>query len=110
MAQCSEHIFGRTCRKNGIDHRSTRVKHPWTNGRVERMNRTIKEATVQRFHYDDREQLRGHLANFVDAYNFGRRLKTLKGLTRYVYICKLWTTEPQRFRLDPLHQMPGLNT
>jgi transposase-like protein len=32
--------------------------HPWTNGQVERMNRTIKEATVQRYHYDDHEQLR----------------------------------------------------
>ena len=27
------------------------------------------------------QQLRGHLADFVAAYNFARRLKTLKGLT-----------------------------
>jgi hypothetical protein len=37
-------------------------------------------------------------------------LKTLKGLTPYEFICKLWTKEPDRFILDPLHQMPGLNT
>jgi hypothetical protein len=43
------------------------------------MNRTIKDATVKRYHYDDHNQLRRHLADFVDAYNFGRRLKTLKG-------------------------------
>lgn len=42
------------------------------------MNRTIKEATVKRFHYDDHVQLKKHLADFIDAYNFGRRLKTLK--------------------------------
>jgi hypothetical protein len=47
-----EHIFGRTCRENGIEHRTTKVKHPWTNGQVESLNRTIKEATVRRFHYD----------------------------------------------------------
>jgi|GEM_PF-2445516 len=41
--------------------------------------------------------------------NFARRLKTLTGLTPYEYICKISTTEPQRFILDPLHQMPGLN-
>jgi transposase InsO family protein len=105
-----EHIFDRVCRENGIEHRLTKTKHPWTNGQVERMNRTIKEATVKRYHYDEHEQLRSHLADFVAAYNFARRLKTLKGLTPYEYICKCWTTEPQRFRLDPIHQMPGLNT
>lgn len=40
-----------------IDHRLTKVKHPWTNGQVERMNRTIKEATVKRYHYDSHQQL-----------------------------------------------------
>ncbi len=75
-----EHIFDRVCREHHIDHRLTKVKHPWTNGQVERMNRTIKEATVKRFHYDDHNQLRQHLADFISAYNFGRRLKTLKGL------------------------------
>lgn len=40
-----EHIFDRVCHDNGIEHRLTKVKHPWTNGQVERMNRTIKEAT-----------------------------------------------------------------
>ena len=54
-------------------------------------------------------QLRHHLIAFISAYNFGRRLKTLKGLTPYAFICKRWATEPERFSLDPLHQMPGLN-
>lgn len=105
-----QHIFGRVCEEHGIEHRLTKVKHPWTNGQVERMNRTIKEATVKRFHYDDHAQLRQHLANFIDAYNFGRRLKTLKGLTPYEFICKQWTSEPARFKMNPIHQMPGLNT
>jgi transposase InsO family protein len=105
-----EHIFDRVCREHGIDHRLTKIKHPWTNGQVERMNRTIKEATVKRFHYDHHDQLRRHLADFVLAYNFGRRLKTLKGLTPYEHICKCWTNEPERFTLNPIHQMPGLNT
>ena len=49
------------------------------NGQVERMNRTLKEATVKRFHYETQNQLRSHLDDFVKAYNFDRRLKTLKG-------------------------------
>jgi transposase InsO family protein len=106
----SQHIFDRVCDEHEIEHRLTKVKHPWTNGQVERMNRTIKEATVKRFHYDDHEQLRQHLDSFVSAYNFGRRLKTLRGLTPFEFICKQWTKEPDRFRFNPLHQMPGLNT
>ena len=34
--------------------------------------RTIKDATVKRYHYDDPDQLRHHLADFVAAYNFAR--------------------------------------
>jgi len=46
-----EHIFDRTCVENEIEYRLTKVNHPWTNGQVERMNRTLKEATVKRYHY-----------------------------------------------------------
>lgn len=119
-----EHIFRRVCREHDIDHRLTKVKHPWsledqktvrwtvfpTNGQVERMNRTIKEATVKRFHYEHHDQLRTHLTDFIAAYNFARRLKTLNGLTPYEYICKVWTSERDRFTVNPIHQMPGLNT
>jgi transposase InsO family protein len=105
-----EHIFDRVCREHQIEHRLTKVKHPWTNGQVERMNRTIKDATVKRFHYDDHDQLRQHLATFISAYNFGRRLRTLRGLTPYEFICKCWTSEPERFTINPIHHMPGLNT
>ena len=41
--------------------------------------------------------------------NFGRRLKTLKGLTPYEAICRAWTKEPGRFTSDPTHQIPGPN-
>ena len=44
------------------------------------MNRTIKEATVKRFHYESHDQLRTHLADFMAASTFARRLKTLSGL------------------------------
>ncbi|WP_425905378.1 IS481 family transposase [Nitrobacter sp. TKz-YC02] len=108
-ARYMTHMFDMRCRENGIEHRFTKINHPWTNGQVERMNRTIKEATVKRYHYDSHYQLRRHLADFVDAYNFGRRLKTLKGLTPYEFICKCWTSEPKRFKLNPLQKMPGPN-
>ncbi len=88
------HSFELACARNDIDHRLTKPRHPWTNGQVERMNRTIKDATVKRYHYDSHGQLRAHLADFVSAYNFARRLKTLRGLTPYEAICKAWSADP----------------
>jgi transposase-like protein len=79
-------------------------------GQVEGINRTIKEATVQRYSYDRHKQLQTHLSDFIVAYNFAKRLKTLGGLTAYEFICKCGQKEPHRFNLDPIHQMPALNT
>jgi putative transposase len=71
------------------------------------MNRTL-EATVHRYHCDRHQQLRRHLDDFVNANNFGHRLKTNKVLTPYEFICAIWTSQPERFNLNPLQQMPGL--
>lgn len=102
------HIFDRVCHENKTEHRLTKVNHPWTNGQVERMNRTIKEATVKRYYYNSHDQLRQHLYAFVNAYNFAKRLKTLKGLTPYEFIIKMWQAEPERFNIDPYHHTLGL--
>src|SRR5580765_7456075 len=68
------HAFEYACAQNDIDHRLTKPRHPWTNGQVERMNRTLKEATVRRYYYETHEQLRSHLTDFVSAYDFAKRL------------------------------------
>jgi hypothetical protein len=74
------------------------------------MNRTIKDATVRRYHYASHDEPRRHLQLFVGAYNYGRRLKTLRGLTPHEFVCKTWTEQPARFRLDPSHLTPGPNS
>ena len=43
----------------------------------------------------------------MDAYNHARWLKTLRGLTLYAFIRQAWVKEPNRFRLDPSHHIPG---
>jgi transposase-like protein len=103
------HAFELACARNDIEHRLTKPNHPWTNGQVERMNRTIKDATVRRYYYDSHERLRAHLQTFLTAYNFAKRLKALKGLTPFEYICKLWTDQPQRFNVNPIHHTVGPN-
>ena len=94
------HAFEYACATNDVD-RLTKPKHPWTNGQVERINRTIKDATVKRYFYESHEQLRSHLRDFVNAYNFARRLKTLKGLTPYEFVCKTWTSQPPAIQTQP---------
>lgn len=43
------HPFESICQEHKIEHRTTLVKHPWTKGMVEAMNKKIKENTVRRF-------------------------------------------------------------
>ena len=57
--------FDRICEAHGIEHRLTKPYHPWTNGQVERMHRTLKEQTVYRYFYQTHAQLRQHLEAFI---------------------------------------------
>ena len=102
------HPFDRVCKRNGIEHRLTKPNHPWTNGQVERMNRTIKDATVHRYYYESHQQLQEHLDTFLGAYNFAKRLKTLQGLTPYQFIVKAWGEDPNLFTADPSQLNLGL--
>ncbi|GAD08742.1 transposase and inactivated derivatives [Gluconobacter frateurii NBRC 103465] len=67
------------------------------------MNRTIKEATVKRFHYDSHEQLRTHLNDFMAAYKFNI-------LIPYEGVGTIWTSDPERFIINPTQKIPGLDT
>ena len=68
---------------------------------------TEAPARRKRYHYESHDQLRTHLQLFLDAYHHARRLKTLRGLTPYEHVLQVWTKEPERFRLDPSHHIPG---
>ena len=86
------HHFDRICREYGVEHRLTNPAHLWTNSPVERRNRTIKEATVQRFHYQTRQEFNEHLRTFLLAQNHAKQLKTLP--------------PPPRIRLCPVAKQP----
>src|SRR5258708_23582378 len=74
------------------------------------MNRTIKDATVKAFHYDDLHSLKAHVLAFVTAYNFAKHLKALKWRTPYQVICEAWTKVPAIFKINPHHLIPGPHT
>lgn len=103
------HIFDCICQEHAIEHRKTKIKHPWTNGQVERMNKTLKQATVHSFYYDNHQQLKEHLHTYLMVYNFAKPLKTLKGKSPWQFILDQWTQSPELFIFNPNHFLVGLN-
>jgi transposase InsO family protein len=95
------------CDEHGIEHRLTKVNHPWTNGQVERMNRTLKDATVKRYHYDSHDQLRAHLQPLRGRLQ--PRPPAQDAARPHALRVRLpdLDEEPERFRLDPSHHIPG---
>ena len=104
------HIFDRVCEEHGIEHRLTKPYHPWTNGQAERMNRTVKDATIRAFHYPDPEALQAHVLAFVPAYNFAKHLKALRWRTPFQAVCDAWHADPSIFKINPHHLIPGPHT
>jgi transposase InsO family protein len=109
-ARAFAHIFDRVCRENGFEHRLTKVRHPWTNGQVEPTESHDQGGHRQTLSLRRPQPASRRLADFIDAYNHARRLKALSGRTPYEFVCKCWTSKPDRFILNPIYQMPGLNT
>ena len=90
-----------------IDHRLTKPKHPWTNGQVETHEPHHQGRHRQALPLRQPRPARNHLADFVHAYNFARRLKTLKGLTPYEFICKAWTNAARTIHPQPTPSNAG---
>jgi len=99
------HDFTVYCMSKGIEHRLTKIKHPWTNGMVERMNGTVKEATVKRFIYEDFVEIESHLKRFQDYWNYYKKHKVL-GLKTIPEVLKEWhDKQPNLFRVS-YYQLP----
>jgi len=70
------HSFERLLTEMKIKHRLTKVRHPWTNGACERLQRTILEEFYQvAFRtriYETLEQLNDDLEQYLKTYNYQR--------------------------------------
>ena len=42
------------------------------------MNRAIKGVTINKYYYKNTDQLKQHLFDFLNAYNYTKKLKILK--------------------------------
>jgi transposase-like protein len=103
------HPFDQICLNLGIEHRLTEFRHPWTNGQVEITNKLLKNHTVKKYHYDNKEQLKKHLMSFLLYCNFQRPLKSLKYNSPYDIMLQKYKTNPKLFNQNPCHKLLGLN-
>lgn len=72
----ASHRFTDTLNDEGIRHTTTKVKHPWTNGHVERFQQTVLREFYQRVlqerRYKTIEALHADLDEYLRHYNFER--------------------------------------
>ncbi|MDI6839653.1 MAG: DDE-type integrase/transposase/recombinase [bacterium] len=45
------HKFEKMCHRLGVRHTTTKVRHPWTNGYVERLNKTLLDEFMDDYNY-----------------------------------------------------------
>jgi len=69
------------CAQLGIAQKFTKVRHPWTNGKAERVIRTLCEEWLTYTRGLDRYERRRSLFEYVDRYNHLRPHRSLGGLT-----------------------------
>ena len=71
-----KHSFERVLKELNIKHRFTKVRHPWTNGSVERFQRTVLEefyqVTFRKKIYTTLDELNDDLNKYLNHYNYKR--------------------------------------
>ena len=69
----------RTLRKHGVIPSVSRLGRPYDNGNCERFFRTLKQEEINTKEYKDLEDLRLHVAEFIDRYYNQKRLHSALG-------------------------------
>lgn len=77
----NHHPFMQVCMDNHLTQRYTKVKRPQTNGKAERVIRTLKESWHQANHFNNREERRLTLNRFINYYNLVKPHASLESKT-----------------------------
>jgi transposase-like protein len=80
------HKFDVECKEDKIEHRLTAPYTPQTNGMVERVNGTIKNATIKAQDYENIEDVKKDLNKFLIYYNVNRRHGSLSVQFHHVMV------------------------
>ena len=75
--------FDVTCFKNGINQKFTKPAHPQTNGKAERVVRTLMEMWHDKMEFVDDEHRKKELCRFINFYNTVKPHSGLNGDTPF---------------------------
>jgi len=103
------HPFTQKCLDKGIKQKLTKFFSPQTNGQVERMNKTLKDATIKMFQYDTVDQFRVNLHDFLNYYNCSKKLRAIGRKSPYDFLREKYIMNPKIFHKDLNHHCVGLN-
>jgi transposase InsO family protein len=78
--------FKRICDRRSIPQHFTQPYHPYTNGKAERVIKTIKHELFRRTRYTSREERRRHLYAFVRWYNQVRQHQSLGNVSPMTFL------------------------
>lgn len=98
-------LLDKFCISENIDHRCTKPATPKTNGMVEKVNDTIKNATILTEEYTDKNDMEKDLKRFLRFYILYRRhggvYKDLKVRTPIQAVEKWYELKPEIFTQKP---------
>jgi transposase InsO family protein len=87
------HAFMKLCQANRIEQRFTKVKHPYTNGKAERVIRTIMDMWHRKTRFKSRAHRQTELIRFVNWYNTVKPHKSLNNQTPLEYLTNYFFPE-----------------
>lgn len=97
----TRNLFQAICAIAGIDHRKTKVRHPWTNGLAERLVRSVKEHTIKKNRYQNIDDALQDIKDYQNYHNIYHKLKALGNKTPFEVILEYYNQKPHLFLKEP---------
>lgn len=80
------HAFMRICKEHNIEQRFTKVKHPYTNGKAERVIRTVSDMWHSKTEFKSHIHRKTELIRFINYYNTVKPHRSLDDKTPMEYL------------------------
>jgi hypothetical protein len=103
----SRHAFDVTCAEMGIEHRLSPLRHPQTNGMVERFNGRISDL-VKQTRFASAAELESTLTLYLKTYNHHISQSALKHKTP-IHALQKWRTEKPDLFVKRVYEQAGLD-